>query len=456
MDKNTKLYTMSGAETTIAERDSMTEEQRQAEIRSKLFTLFDEDKERERELEEQDSFKKRATGTFNVLKKNLFGEEEDDSEARAGEPRRAQQRGQEPPRREQRGQEPPRRAARYDDEGGKLVRPARERSPEGRIEQEHRARPVNPVRARAVDGIPKTAASAAPATEIGNIPDPVPGDAVREMAIEETIVPARTKDAEQTAQERSDASFRLGDLFRDEEPDYLKPDYISRWEEDDEEERRIRERRERRRAEAVRRTQGEDDGSKLRAGAMVFVLREGIMSVFGRVGGPISRSEEREEEERAAEQALKELKAAKEEDTGFFADKFPPQDDSAEAEKPVKAVETKKPVKAATAEKPIKAERAARRGKSADEPSRADLKRAARTEKKAFAQADRRESIEPETPVKAEKEYADEEYESVSIRDYFKNPPAPSRTMIAWIAGGAAGAAAVVVIAFTIVGMHFA
>jgi hypothetical protein len=324
-----------------------------------------------------------------------------------------------------------------------LARPARERAAEGRIEQEHRTRPVNPVRSRTVEAIPDV--------EADNVPDIMAIDRDTEMAVEETIVPARTKGAEQPEPERRDASFRLGDLFRDSEPDYL-----SKWEEDDEEERRIRERRERRRAEAVRRTQGEDDGSKLRAGAMVFVLREGIKSVFGRVGGPISRSEEREEEERAAEQALKELKAAKEEDTGFFADKFPQQDDSAEAEKSVKAVEAEKPVRAATAEKPVKAERAARRGKSADEPSRADMKRAARTEKKAFARAEKKEPIEPETPVKAEREYAGGEYESVSIRDYLKNPPSLSRTMIAWIAGGAAGAAAVVVIAFTIVGMHFA
>jgi hypothetical protein len=45
------LYTMSGKRTTIAERDNTSEEERMAEIKARLFTLFDEGEAKEREYE---------------------------------------------------------------------------------------------------------------------------------------------------------------------------------------------------------------------------------------------------------------------------------------------------------------------------------------------------------------------------------------------------------------------
>jgi hypothetical protein len=195
---------------------------------------------------------------------------------------------------------------------------------------------------------------------------------------------------------------------------------------------------------------------------MMFVMREGIKGIFGRVGGSIARDSERDEEEREAEQALRELAAARDDESLI--------PENASVSKP--AVQTEAPEAIAT-----RAERAGRRkgrpvAAEETEPPAADRRRVSRPERRAFAASDPvasedaapidRETALEETPMRR-RAYrapdagarAEEAEEAASFRDYFSSRPRLDRAMIAWIAGGAAGAAAVVAIAFTISGMHF-
>jgi hypothetical protein len=438
----------------------------------------------------------------------------------------------------------------------KIERPAREQFGRERIEQEQRVKPVNPVKAKGAgesgrpgesdfaertprreDVISEPAAKKAPSRKTEAPEEATPktsakktapkkpeapksptkkASAPKSEAREEMAPETKTSKATNTEDERygsvpqdgQEASFRLGDLFKDKEPDIF-----SQWDKQDEEERRIHARREKRRAEAARRAHGEDEDSKMKTAAALFVMREGIRNVFGKVSGPITHNEEREEQEREAERALNELAAAKEE-------AYPPMreprsrmpliktEDDADAleapeENPASNEEKKSPTKAKrkrvveqeqdsapepvqkdiseseedTAAQPEKKTAAQSEKDTAAQPEKKttarpekdagaqpEKKTTTRPERKAFSEAKEKPAVKsdlpPANPRRLQKsvDVADDDsgYESASFFDYFKNPSRPSRTMIAWIAGGAAGAVAVILIALMIVNNHAA
>jgi hypothetical protein len=255
----------------------------------------------------------------------------------------------------------------------------------------------------------------------------------------------------------SDASFRLGDLFKDKEPDIF-----SQWDREDEEERRIHARREKRRAEAARRS-GEDDNSKMKTAAALFVVREGIRNIFGKVSAPIIHNEARDEQEKEAEKALNELAAAKNETytpARELPTRRPPMKAEGDTAAPENAEEQPTPREKRRSAAKAKQKRITEQEKKTAQGS--ERKDPAAPERKAFSEAKGRSvaKIEapPAKPLRLQKSIdvadADSGYESASFFDYFKNPSRPSRTAIVWMAGGAAGAVAVILIALVIVNSH--
>jgi hypothetical protein len=216
--------------------------------------------------------------------------------------------------------------------------------------------------------------------------------------------------------EAYDASFRLGDLFKDREPDIF-----SRWEQEEEEERRIRERRERRRAEAAKRVRGEDDASKMKTAAALFIAREGMRNFFGKFSGSSASGVERDAEEREAEKALREI-----------ADE---RDASAASARPERASE-------AAAREEVKDARKARKDRSVSERASARVERSASVD------------LADASAVSEGAEDASGYEEEGLFSDFFRRPGRPDRTAVAWIAGWAAGAAAIVIIALMIVNNH--
>jgi hypothetical protein len=614
------LYTMSGKRTTIAERDSMSEEERMADVRSKLFTLFDED-EREREMEERSKLINRATSTFNAIRRG-FGEDEmaeADEPAPRPRPRRTPTRepqrdgyGEErrPVRRrpqemdDQYERRPARRQPQYVDEQyerrpvrrqpqemdeqperrpvrrqpqdvdgeqlrprsrrqaeNTLERPAHERAGGERIEQAQRVKPVNPVRSMDSDkferrGEPYVEGQAPRRDTSARVPSvgrtetrkPRMRDTAEEMT--RRPEPRRTEprydEPRQDERYSSDmhggdqgASFKLGDLFKEKEPDIF-----SQWERQEEDERRIKARRERRRAEAARREREQvDQYTNMKTAAALFVMREGIKNVFGKATAPIVRNEERDTAEREAEQAIKEL--ARQRDDEYLSavtNPMSPEDDGyddpmrrrpsrrtnalpengrmrgdsyAEPERverpvrPARAEHSERTMSAESAEHSDRPERPARtehseRTERVEYPERSErpgrIVRAAQTERertghaesaareartghiertehserperKAFSRAEtlpadeapaasetaprRVRSLRSQPPVHAHA-FDDDGYEITAIIDSIKNPPRPTKTTIAWMAGGAAGAVAVVLIAMMIAGSQAA
>jgi hypothetical protein len=522
-DKSMTLYTMSGKRTTIAERDNTSEEERMAEIRARLFTLFDEGEAKEREYAEQSKLKNRATGAFMKIR-DIIGEGEEgygagsayedeaprpvknsadgreDSGARPGrtdfetrsgqtaaEARRAARSAQieRQPERSPREHEEARpaqtdrgqkRSSREEarpaqtDKGQKRssreeARPAQtdrgqRRSPREearepkreRVEQERRVKPVNPVRAMGAEklgrrGLPEMADEREAVRARGAAESLAPGRARREAvragagkpaapgrvkpvaaraeaekpaAVERVRPVAARAEAERPAvvervdtQQEMDASFRLGDLFKDKEPDIF-----SRWEREDEEEKRIRERRERRRAEAAKRVRGEDDGSRMKTAAALFIAREGMRNFFGKISGSRAPGDEHEAEER---------------ETGS---------------EPRESMKRESAVGAAPGPEGGAAERAAvKSGTDGEQKEYSRKRRAADLAGVSVTEDDAREE---------QTAGADSEHEGFSFFDFFRRPERPSRTMAAWITGWAAGAAAVVVIALIIVNNHVA
>jgi murein DD-endopeptidase MepM/ murein hydrolase activator NlpD len=397
------LYTMSGKRTTIAERDSTSEEERIAEIKARLFTLFDEEDEKEREYEEQNRLKNRATGAFWKIK-NIIGDSDEtyDEEPSSHEPSPSVHR----PRQER--------------HGGKTQMtesPEDEAPVRQRIEQERRVKPVNPVRARDAESrideprIVEARRAEPQRTETRKTgPRRTEARKAEPRRVETSTAKAskapRKKEPVDAGfeytrpdiSERQDASFRLGDLFKEKEPDIF-----SMWEQEDEDAKRIRERRERRRAEAAKRVHGEDDGSKMKTAAAIFIAREGMRNIFGKFSGSLVRDTEREDEEREAERALRELADARSDTSGEAESKKRASFNYGPENEPDEKIET-----------PMKPRK--KRG----------------------------EKAMPSEPVR----------EDDSLFGSFKYPVRLSRTAIAWIAGGAAGAIAVIIIAFAIVNSH--
>jgi hypothetical protein len=544
----------------------MSEEERMADVRSKLFTLFDEGDEREREMEERNRLKNRVTGTFAIFNKNLMGDEEeqaaamdargsgrgqapqasqemarpvrrprpqqqadmDEEERPQRRPRPAQRTSQQadmdeeqrpqrrprpaqrtsqqqpdmaeeqrPQRRprpaqrtlqqqpdmaeEQRPQRRPRpqqpdaaeqRTARRRPEsadamqqGGRsnrysentLERPAQERAGSERIEQAQRVKPVNPVRSKDSDIQSRQSRQTPPDTDRNRGRQYAPS---------------------------SDPSFKLGDLFREEEPDI-----ISQWERQDEEERRIKARRERRRAEAARRQRGENEDSKMKTAAALFVVREGFKNVFGKVGAPIVNNEERDMAEREAEEAIKALAMARDEEyiSSLVGE---PEQESEYSMPPRRRPRPTRQTMEMAAVEPQAVDRRRPPAKPAPEPERKAFSMAepmvepmaepaeaepeimTEPERKAFSMAkpvlveshDSAKETESEAPRRPlrhssphslpaleENDY-DDVNELTAIIDTLKNPPRPTRTTFAWIAGGAVGTVAVVLIAMMIAG----
>jgi hypothetical protein len=485
------LYTMSGKRTTIEERDSTSEEERMAEVRARLFTLFDDDAEKEREYAEQNGLKNRATGTFQKIRSIIDDSEEayDDkagardpaaaaTENRASESRDAERRKPVIPEQRRRRDENTEQRRRRDenteqkrrrDENTEQKRrrdenAERERPSKKRIEQERRVRPVNPVRAMDTGGFERPEA--------------------RRREADRAEAPPR----KERPSDMPDESFRLGDLFKDKEPDIF-----NRWEQDDETERRIRERRERRRAEAARRGRGEDDASKMKTAAALFIAREGMKNFFGKLSGPAFRDQDQEEEEREAEEALRELAKARDYDRDEM-DALPPRsseataraeaidDDrhraqktgrnadrdmkdsalSAKTKSQGEAGKRKRPAQAAKEDEP----RRERRARDFDEqvvPKRSKKREAEAAKAETPATDGNTAAIE----MKADRFAAggvsdmadmtdDEASYEPSLLDYVSGGARPSGGAIAWMAGGAAGAVAVVVIAMMIVNSHVA
>jgi hypothetical protein len=344
-----------------------------------------------------------------------------------------------------------------------------------------------------------------------------------------------------------DASFKLGDLFKEKEPDIF-----SQWERQEEDERRIKARRERRRAEAARREREQvDQYSNMKTAAALFVMREGIKNVFGKATAPIVRNEERDTAEREAEQAIKEL--ARQRDDEYLSavtNPMSPEDEGyddpmrrrpsrktntlpesgrirgdayaeperverpARPERPVRAEQSERSARPERLDRPVRAEQSERperparaeqserperperpaqaeqsaRPERAERPARAEqterVAREARTERperaeypeerperKAFSRAEalpadeapaaaeaaprRVRSLRSQPPAHTH-EFDDDGYEIAAIIDSIKNPPRPTKTTIAWMAGGAAGTVAVVLIAMMIAGSQAA
>jgi hypothetical protein len=501
---------MSGKRTTIEERDSTTEEERMAEVRARLFTLFDDDDEREREYAEQNGLKNRATGTFQKIKSIIGdGDEGYDEEAAArnstsGSPGNKTAGGGGAERR--RPTVPEQRRRRSDS-------PEREQTGKKRIEQEGRVRPVNPVRAMSAEKFERRGQPEPGEGDRARRPSDRDDDRIRarrpsdrdeseyaepararakpkESKPERPAVTQRGYEPEETPlnkdrqPEQPDESFRLGDLFKDKEPDVF-----SRWEQEDETEKRIRERRERRRAEAARRGRGEDDDSKMKTAAALFIAREGVKNFLGKFSGAALRDQEQDEEERKAEEALRELAAARIEDgasspvgngngTTARAAAAPDDDDKRDAQKADrdadrdskaserlaakaktkakdKTEKKKRPAAAAKDDKPqrekrvkdvetVTPKRSKKRaaGESRTGASVADANTAATEMKAASAKADGPERSD------------DDARPEPSLLDYFTGGARLSRGAIAWMAGGAAGSVAVVVIAIMIVNSH--
>jgi hypothetical protein len=490
------LYTMSGKRTTREERDNTSEEERLAEIRARLFTLFDEGEAKEREYAEQSKLKNRATGAFMKIR-DIIGEGEEgygagsvyedgaprpaessadnreypersrqaDPMARSGqtaaEARRAarsaqiSQQTERSPREEARPEQigrgqrrSPREEARPAQTGRGQRRSSREEAPEPkreRVEQERRVKPVNPVRAMGAEklerrgqpelaneredararrraessapekiprggaGKPEAAGRAERAASRGGTGKPEAAGRVRpEVSRAVTEDPAA---AHGDSRQETDASFRLGDLFTDKEPDIF-----SRWEREDEEEKRIRERRERRRAEAAKRVRGENDGSRMKTAAALFIAREGMRNFFSKISGPRTPDDEHETEAREAGEAPRET--AK-----------PQREAGAAAE----------PAQGAVARAAVKSEAHGEQKEHSGKRRAAEQSALSVTEDSARAEQTAGAAGESEEP---------------SFFDFFRRPERPNRTMAAWITGWAAGAAAVVIIAFIIVNNH--
>ncbi|MDR1496639.1 MAG: hypothetical protein LBS67_06970, partial [Clostridiales Family XIII bacterium] len=225
----------------------------------------------------------------------------------------------------------------------------------------------------------------------------------------------------------SDQSFRLGDLFKDKEPDIF-----SQWDQEDEVERRIHERRERRRAEAAKRVYGDDDVSRMKTAAALFIAREGVRNFFGKLSDSMGRDAARDEEERQAEKAIRELADARE------------KDDASESVK-------NGSLKRATRENDVLEEDDVRETRSAREKSHAPEKSHVR--KKHDAVEGRGKGRRPMFGAD-ENDRRDSTSAAASSSGRFGFSARFSGTMIAWLIGGAAGAAAVIIIAFIIVNSH--
>jgi hypothetical protein len=504
------LYTMSGKRTTIEERDSTTEEERMAEVRARLFTLFDDDDEKEREYAEQNGLKNRATGTFQKIKDIIGdGDDENTDEAVARNPAKGAPENKTTGAgsgAERRKPVIPEQRRRRDED------PGNEQPGKKRIEQERRVRPVNPVRAMDAEKFEKRGR-----------PEPGEGDRARRASEQEDDgrrarrpsgrpasghaepVAARSKPKDNkterpAAQPRqggydqaeapqnkgrqpdsSDESFRLGDLFKDKEPDIF-----SRWEQEDETEKRIRERRERRRAEIERRGRGDDDDSKMKTAAALFIAREGMKNFFGKFSGSAIRDQEQDDEEKKAEEALRELAAARITDgastpggRGTTARAAADDDDRRVAQKTDRSTDRELKEKERSDAKPktksqdeseskkrtvaaVKDD-APQRGKRAKDdeqqviPKRSK-KRAAPAEQTSSSDADtntaatRMRAARP--AAGSQEKIGDDARPESSLLDYLTGGARFSRSAIAWMAGGAAGSVAVVVIAIMIVNSH--
>jgi hypothetical protein len=560
------LYTMSGKRTTIEERDSTSEEERMAEIRARLFNLFDDDEEREREYDEQNRLKNRATGVFKKIRSTI-GDAEDGhgggADSRGGEGPRGQagarggegQRGAagarsgEGPRGAagSRGGEGSRSAAgsrggsrgqaqgaqgggsgparrgsgRPEQQGGPGQRRSGQEAPDresrgeeqsgrNRIEQARIVKPVNPVRAMDAEklgrrGLPPEASADGDAQSAGRprrpkgSAAPDPGTAGRSPESRPAAKSSQGRPSPGSSSAGSvaggspagslyqggseardvDTSFRLGDLFRDEEPGIL-----SSWDREDEEERRIHERRERRRAEAARRVHGSDDDSKMKTAAAIFIAREGMKNFFGKFSGGLGRDEAREEEEREAEKAIRDIAAASTAENAKVAQPAasapqqgrPESADaaSAGAGKPAGVTMPEQgagePVAGKSATEPTASEPAASTIKTGagDPPTGAATKPAgdAAKGKRAVSDIDGAAGAEDESEGagisalprrsarRAARADSDEGYDSASAPIYSGLSAHLNRTSIAWIAGGAAGAVAVVIISFMISNSH--
>jgi murein DD-endopeptidase MepM/ murein hydrolase activator NlpD len=464
------LYTMSGKRTTIAERDSTSEEERIAEIKARLFTLFDEEDEREREYEEQNRLRNRATGTFKKIRDMIGDGEDERSGETASSGPAANRDGRRDSGERQRRPDAAKRAARPE----RLTDPAGEEPRRARVEQERRVRPVNPVRAMDTErigerGRPDTPDGAydesrRPSPEYAESlqvePSPAP-QSKEPKAQRERKEPEAANQSVAAREDRQpegpDTSFRLGDLFKEKEPDIF-----SMWEREDEEEKRIRERRERRRAEAARRVHGEEDDSKMKTAAALFIAREGMRNFFGKFSGPLGHDDEREEEEREAEKALRELAETREDGNAPSqpAGQDPLEqavagDDDREERRPRRTKDgipgRSGPLSGRPAKRPAPSDEkdgiATASGRSGDAPARERTAAPRRSDRRAAAAGMRTKSAEA---APASQEDAGEEGLFFgSLRS-----ARLSRTAIAWIAGGAAGVAAVVIIAFIIVNSH--
>jgi murein DD-endopeptidase MepM/ murein hydrolase activator NlpD len=457
------LYTMSGKKTTIAERDSTSEEERIAEIKARLFTLFDE--EDERDYEEQNRLRNRATGTFKKIREMIGdGEDEQSGGAASSGPAANRDGGRDSGERQRRPERP--------------AEPAGAEPQRARVEQERRVRPVNPVRAMNTEGIgerdrPDTPDGAhdedrrpspeyAESLQVEPSPAPRPKGPKAQKAQKEPEAANRSVAAGEDRQpEGPDASFRIGDLFKEKEPDIF-----NMWEREDEEEKRIRERRERRRAEAARRVHGEEDDSKMKTAAALFIAREGMRNFFGKFSGSLGHDDEREEEEREAEKALRELAEAREDGSApsQTADRDPlaqatAGNDDRKERRPLRTKDgtagragllSGKPAKnpdSSLAPSDEKDGIAAASGISGDAPARERTAAPRRSDSRAAAAVVSAKSAET-----APSSQEDAGEEGLFFGSFL--PARLSRTAIAWIAGGAAGVVAVVIIAFIIVNSH--
>jgi hypothetical protein len=379
-----------------------------------------------------------------------------------------------------------------------LERPAHERAGGERIEQAQRIRPVNPVRSMDSDkferrGEPYVKGQAPRRDTSAHVPsagrvEPRKSrmrDAAEEMP--RRPEPRRTEPRydEPRQDERygsdmhgggQDGSFNLGDLFKEKEPDIF-----SQWERQEEEERRIKARRERRRAEAARREREQvNEYSNMKTAAALFVVREGIKNVFGKAAAPIVRNEERDTVEREAEQAIKELARQRDDeylsavtnpmspDDDGYGDpmrrrpnrnkNIPPEGGRLHRKAHVETERDERPERAVYTERAAQTERSERPGHRAF--SRADTLPADEATLTCEPERDeprrmRRKSLRTQPPVQAH-EFDDDGYEITAIIDSIKNPPRPTKTTIAWMAGGAAGIVAVVLIAMMIAGSQAA
>jgi hypothetical protein len=264
----------------------------------------------------------------------------------------------------------------------------------------------------------------------------------------------------------------------------------------------MRERRERRRAEAAKRGRGEDDDSKMKTAAALFIAREGMKNFFGKFSGTTFRDQEQDEEERAAEEALRELAAARATEDASSLDGNGTTARAAEdaasldgSETPASAAvdDDNKPgipktnrdadKRSKASERPV----AKTKAKASDETGK-KKRPAAATKKEEAPRAKRVKDVEQSTVPKRSKKRESQETRTDSsgaetgtaamkmkaarpavdssentgdaarpepqLLDYFTGGARLSKSAIAWMAGGAAGSVAVVVIATVIVNSH--